>query len=65
MSDPRYSSGTSLVRTGKEEQIDYLEGMLGDLGDNLFLSLKKLTVAQLRQLHALIAQRINEAYENK
>lgn len=63
--DPRYNSGTSLDRTNKEEQVDYLEDAVGDFSDDLHTGLKKLTIAQLRELRRLVEERIREALENQ
>lgn len=50
MNDPRYKSGTSLTRTNKEEVVDSISGRLGEISDELFLALQKLTLAQLQEL---------------
>lgn len=55
----RYNSGSSLSRTGKEERIDYLEGMVGEFSDELYVGLKKLSIPQLKELHKSIAERLN------
>ena len=62
MSGPRYASGTSLDRTDKERQVDSFEHMVGDMSDGLFAALKRLTKDQLRELHRLVADRINAVH---
>lgn len=57
--DPRYASGTSLIRTAKEERIDCLEVMVGTFSNSLWIGLKKMTEEQLKELHRVIAARLN------
>ena len=60
----RYASGSSLSKTRKEDHLDYLEGMLwAEFTDEFYVALKKLTVAEIKELHRHIAERINETYE--
>jgi hypothetical protein len=61
MNDPRYASGTSLDRTNKEEDIDSLEGMLGDFSDGLFIGLKRLTIPQLDELRKRVKEVVDES----
>jgi len=44
----------------KDEHITYFERMVGDLKDELFRGLKKLTVAEIKLLHKVVADRIAE-----
>lgn len=60
MNDPRYNSRTSLSKTKKEERLDNLENMIGDISDDLYKGLKKLSIQQMRELHKAIAERILE-----
>ena len=62
----RYASGTSLRRTDKETNIDYLERMVmqgPEWSDDLYIALKKLTIANIRELHKHIAERITSEKE--
>ena len=54
MDDKRYASGTSLTRTYKEEQVDWFDQVLGDMSDELFGGLKRLTSDQLAELTRLV-----------
>lgn len=57
--DPRYASGTSLQQTQKEETITSLERQLGEMTDDLFIALKKLTLPQLAELLRLVKEAKN------
>lgn len=52
--DPRYASGSSLDQTAKEEVVSKIEKDLGEMTDDLFLGLKRLTLPQLAELLRLI-----------
>ena len=57
----RYNSGTSLSKTAKEDDLEFFERMLhgtDGLSDELFVAMKKLTIAQIRELHRLVAEMI-------
>lgn len=54
MDEPRYNSGTALNRTKKEERIDSLEHIIGEMSDELYIGLKRLTIPQLRELYKLV-----------
>lgn len=63
-SKERYQSGTSLARTNKEERIDSFERMVGqgeEFPDTLYIALKKLTIAEIKELHKQVAERIANA----
>ncbi len=57
MNDPRYNSGSILTRTAKEEDIDRIEAVLGEMSDSLFIALKKLSREQLTELFRLISEK--------
>ena len=57
MNDTRYTSGTILEQTKKEEAVTRLENDLGDMTDGLFIALKKLSLEQLAELLKLVRER--------
>ena len=60
----RYSSGSSLERTDKEQSLDSLERMLGgDWSDEFYVGMKMLSHANIRLLHATIALTINDVHD--
>lgn len=60
MNDKRYISGTCLTQTPKEEDISSIEKELGgDISDELFIALKKLTRSELDELYRLIREAKN------
>ena len=66
----RYASGTSLIKTTKERHLDSLENMIGtgssnEIYDDLYLALKRLNLAQIKELHKWIAERITYEAERK
>jgi hypothetical protein len=66
MNNRKYASGSSTIRTKKEEDLDYLERLLmADLDDDLYLQLKTLPRAVIIQLHNLIRSRIDVAHEQE
>ena len=54
MSETRYKSGDSLDPTVKERRCDQIEEMLGELADDLWLGLQKLTMAEITELRDAI-----------
>jgi hypothetical protein len=50
----RYHSGTSLVRTRKETQLDNLESHIGELTDDVYLDMMKLRVTTIAALIKII-----------
>ncbi len=57
MNEQRYNSGTSLNQTKKEEAVTRIENQLGEMTDELFIALKKLTAEQLAELLKLVRER--------
>lgn len=62
MSDPRYASGTSLDRTTKERYLDSFENMVGGIDDDLYAGLKRLTIAQIKELHKVVTDKVDNIY---
>lgn len=58
MTDPLYKSGTSLEKTDKEEQRDWLLNELRiDLSDEATLDLGKLKISTLKELREKVEER--------
>jgi hypothetical protein len=55
MTDPRYNSGTPLVRTDKERRLEAFEAALRtEFDDRTFAALKKLPVFAISRLHVAV-----------
>lgn len=61
----RYKSGSSLVKTAKEERLDRLEAMLNDdWTDAFYLALGKLPIEAIKKLHVSIASKITDLHKH-
>jgi hypothetical protein len=59
----RYKSGTSLIRTDKERQVEWFENFLGEFSDELFAALCKVPAKQLRELQDSITAKGNDIHD--